>query len=69
MAKMDSIEQHLMNRVNAHIAKQLWQKMSTELEAPSGRLADEREKFPWMIKRAKELLKEYIGEKEIKDKI
>ena len=69
MAKMDSIEQCLMNRVNAHIAKQLWQKMSTELEAPSARLADERKKFPWMLKRAKELLKEYIGEKETKDKV
>ena len=69
MAKINSIEYYLMEKVNANIAKQLWQKMSTELEAPGKRLLDERKKFPWMIERAKELLKEYIGEKETKDKV
>ena len=63
------IKDFLMERVNSYIAKQLWQKISTELDAkiPTGELADERARFPWMVKRASELIKEFTDGKETED--
>ena len=61
-------KQYLEERVNARIAKELWDKMNTELEVGtmSGELADEHVRFSWMSKRAKEMIKEYLNEKETK---
>ena len=55
-----------MNRVNDYLARQIWAKISTELDhqmMQAGKLNDEHERFPWMLKRAEELLEEYIVEK------
>lgn len=61
-----TIRQHLNDKVNAYIAKELWQKISTEYDdkVMHGGLGDEHERFPWLVKRAKELLKEYTDGKE-----
>lgn len=60
-----TIKEHLENRVNDYIARQIWAKVSTELDAriPTGELADEHVRFPWMLKRAIELMEEYMGKK------
>ena len=64
-----TVKQRLEELVNARIAKELWDKLNTELEAKSmsGELADEHVRFSWMTKRSKELLKEYLNEKETKN--
>ena len=56
-----TIKEHLENKVNDYIARQIWAKVSTELDAkiPTGELADEHVRFPWMMKRALELMEEY----------
>jgi len=60
-----TVKEHLQDKVNAWIAKTLWAKISTELDAKtmSGELADEHAQFPWLQKRMGELLKEYVPEK------
>jgi hypothetical protein len=59
-----TVKQHLEDRVNAWLAKQLWDKISTELEKKMrGELADEHVRFPWIQERVKELLSEYLPEK------
>jgi CO dehydrogenase/acetyl-CoA synthase beta subunit len=59
-----TVKQHLEDRVNAWLAKQLWDKISTELEVKMrGELADEHVRFPWIQERVKELLSEYLPEK------
>ena len=59
-----TIEEHLIDRANAYIAKELWQKISTELDASVGKriLTSEKERFTYIKKRVTELLKEYIME-------
>ena len=65
-----TIKESLENKVNDYIARQIWAKVSTELDAkiPTGELADEHVRFPWMIRRALELLDEYMAEKKPKEK-
>ena len=60
-----TIEEHLIDRANAYIAKELWQKISTELDASVGKaiLTTEVERFQYIRKRVNDLLKEYLGEK------
>ncbi|HUS88653.1 MAG TPA: hypothetical protein VMW91_04645 [Desulfosporosinus sp.] len=58
-----TVKQHLEDKINAYIAKQIWGKISTELDrmVPSGELAEEQKRYRWIIVRGIELLKEYVG--------
>ena len=58
-----TIREFLINKVNEYIARQLWTKISTELDTKvmkTKELADEHKRFPWMIKRIDDLLDEYV---------
>ena len=64
-----TVKQHLTDKANAYIAKELWQKMSSELNnrIERGELGDEHERFPWIAKRVKEILEEYLNEEKPKN--
>ena len=67
-----TIKQHITEKVNEYIARQIWAKISTELDhlmMQQGKLHDEVERFAWMRKRANELVKEFANEKETKNKM
>ena len=59
-----------MEKVNAYIAKQIWQSISTELDnarMQEQKFASAKDQFEFLIGRADELLQEYIGGEETED--
>lgn len=65
-----TIQEHLQDKVNAWIAKQIWQSISTEkdnLTMREHKLATTREQFDFMRQRADELIRELVDAEETKD--
>ena len=65
-----TIREHLQDKVNAWIAKELWAGISTEKDAKTMRTheltGDMHQVIPWMMKRMDEILDEFVPEKRTK---
>ena len=65
-----TVEQHLIEHANNWLAREIWRKISTELEdnAIQGRFTTEAEKYEWLQRRIKELLKLHIPKRKKNEK-